>query len=581
MSELKVNGLHQISLLLLMPSKTNPRKFFDEKELADLATSIKEKGVLEPLLVRVDPHHAGAYEIVAGERRFRASKLAKSETAPCIVRELNDQQVAEIQVVENMQRQDLTPMEEARGYQLLHEKHKYSWEDLAAKIGKSQSYIYARLRLLELHPKILKLVEEGVLQVSYATELQRIQDKDDQLKALEEVNYPGAKGYGDINSVKELRDYINEHFMLALADAPFDTKDAQLVPVAGPCALCPKRTGAQGSLFGDAGKKDSCLDAGCWGGKLKAHQAAITEKMKAKGQDVVHLKKGERFNPDSKGLVLLTERDYDLKGNKTWKTALTDSNAMDKISPIAVINTEGKTEIYAHKKEIVAALPKSAWNGYVPSVRDHGMDGKKNLTGAARIKRLVDLASVREVWPKTWPIAIDKLQDMPLTGDTLRGLVNVIVHDVIRYPLDNEVRDRAGSKIEARLSAAKSDKELRRLLWDLALGIGLYPGNTTLTSAGLKVFRQAKVDWTAALKQTIDKKMAERKAKAATKKAAAPPKSVTAELKKKGFVKTAAGGMTLPSAKTKALAKKVDKSDYTNVVASPADLKAKKKKVKK
>lgn len=582
----QLNTTTEIPLSELKGSPTNPRKFFDPAKLKDLSESFKSAGQLQPALVRLwnRPGFKG-YEIVAGERRFRAATMAGLPSLRCEIRELDDKTVVEFQILENVQRDDLQPLEEARGYKLLHEEHGYSWEDLATKIGKSQSYIYGRLRLLDLHPKILKLLEEGKLQLSYCTELQRIDSKEEQLKVLDDIQYDG--NYGDFENVKELRDHINDNYMLQLAKASFDTKDADLVPGAGACAACPKRTGAQAELFGDAGKKDSCLDSNCWGKKIKAHQEQVTLKMKEKGQDVVQLKPGQRFDGKARGLVLLSEKDYDLKDNVTWKAALEKAKAMDKISPIAVVDTKGKTDLYAHKKEIVAALPKSAWDYDAPSDNyGSGSSGKKTLAGPARVKRLAELAAVRETWPAEWPKVIDKLQEAPLTGETLRVLVNVIVHDIVRYPMDNEVKERTGAKIESQFTAAKSDKELRRLLWNLALGVGLYAGNTKLTRAGEKVFKLSKSDWTGTLQACVDKKLAERKAKIKAKEAGShkPIKNIVkkttfsateiADMKKKGWVKQANGAWGLPKVKMAP-----EKYEYTNVLGIPAD--AKKPKPKK
>ena len=135
-------------------SKTNPRKIFDDAALADLAASIKKHGVAQPILLR--PTHVDAgitfFEVVAGERRFRASKLAGKTTVPAIVRNLSDAEALEIQVIENLQRQDLHPLEEAEGFEVLMRENGYTADVMAEKTGKSKAYIYASLKLCALEP---------------------------------------------------------------------------------------------------------------------------------------------------------------------------------------------------------------------------------------------------------------------------------------------------------------------------------------------------------------------------------------------------------------------------------------------
>ncbi len=146
----------------LHPSGRNPRKTFDEVELAELANSIRAKGLVQPIIVRPDPQRGG-YEIVAGERRWRAAQRASLHTVPAIVRDLSDLEVAEFALIENVQRADLNAIEEAAGYQELIEKFSYTQEQLAEAIGKSRSHLANTLRLLKLPARVQTLVKEGKL----------------------------------------------------------------------------------------------------------------------------------------------------------------------------------------------------------------------------------------------------------------------------------------------------------------------------------------------------------------------------------------------------------------------------------
>jgi ParB family chromosome partitioning protein len=156
-----------ISIDQLHPSGFNPRKAFDETELAELAESIRSRGLLQPIIARPDPRRGG-YEIVAGERRWRAAQRAALHTVPAIVRELSDLEAAEFALIENVQRTDLNPIEEATGYSELIEKFGYTQEQVSEVIGKSRSYLTNVLRLLKLPQPVQTLLEGGKLTAGHA-----------------------------------------------------------------------------------------------------------------------------------------------------------------------------------------------------------------------------------------------------------------------------------------------------------------------------------------------------------------------------------------------------------------------------
>jgi ParB family chromosome partitioning protein len=151
--------------------KLNPRKTFKEDELSELADSIREKGLVQPILVRPEPGASNSYEIVAGERRWRASQRAGLHTVPVIVRDLVDQEVLELAIIENVQRADLNPIEEAAGYQELIERYAYTQERLAEVIGKSRSHLANTLRLLKLPMTVQSMVEDGKISAGHARAL--------------------------------------------------------------------------------------------------------------------------------------------------------------------------------------------------------------------------------------------------------------------------------------------------------------------------------------------------------------------------------------------------------------------------
>jgi ParB family chromosome partitioning protein len=162
-------GLRTIPIELLRPNPNNPRKNFVEAELEDLARSIRDKGLLQPLVVR--PRSNGEFEIVAGERRWRAAQRANQHELPAVVRDLSDGEALEIALIENIQRSDLNPLEEARAYQQLIDQFTYTQHQLADAVGKSRSHVSNTLRLMHLPPEVRKYIEDGKLTAGHARTL--------------------------------------------------------------------------------------------------------------------------------------------------------------------------------------------------------------------------------------------------------------------------------------------------------------------------------------------------------------------------------------------------------------------------
>lgn len=155
----------------IIANPDQPRKRFDDGDLQDLARSIKEKGVIQPLIVRPDPEKDGYFQIVAGERRWRASQIAQLHELPVLVREYDDTQVLEVAIIENIQRADLNPIEEALGYRQLLDRFGHTQELLATALGKSRSHIANLMRLLQLPEDVQALLEQGSLSAGHARAL--------------------------------------------------------------------------------------------------------------------------------------------------------------------------------------------------------------------------------------------------------------------------------------------------------------------------------------------------------------------------------------------------------------------------
>jgi ParB family chromosome partitioning protein len=259
----------------LIESTTNPRQTFEEDAMQELAASIREHGVLQPLLVR--PRAERRFEIVFGARRYRGAAMAEKETVPVCIREMTDAQVLEAQLVENLQRQDVHPLHEAQGFAaLLHlEEPKYSIELIAAKCGKHPGYIASRLRLTELAPAAVEAFTKDEIGLGHALLLAKLQpeQQEEALTACWQESYTnGSKSKRILLPVRHLREWIERNILLELTTAPFSKEDAMLVPEAGSCLDCAKRTGHNTLLFeGIAAQHDSCSDPACYAAKVDAH----------------------------------------------------------------------------------------------------------------------------------------------------------------------------------------------------------------------------------------------------------------------------------------------------------------------
>lgn len=339
----------------IVASKTNPRRHFDKAAMADLTESVTKHGILQPVLVRPNGG-AGSYELVAGERRFRAARSAGLEQIPVIVRELTDAEVLEVQVVENLQREDLHPLEEAEGYESLMkcqhaDGRAYTAEEIAAKVGKSRSYVYARLKYTALCKEARELFFAGTLNESTALYVARIPVPSLQKKAAKEI----SEGYdGDPMSAREAAEHVRENYMLALKQAPFPTGDEKLLAGTTSCTACPKRTGNQTELFGDVQSADVCTDPACFDKKREAQATRLVAAAKAKGQAVIAGKEAKKLLPQTysplKGYVDLDAKRWDGK-RETKIRALLGKD----LPPVTLIQNPHTGEMIEAVKEADAA----------------------------------------------------------------------------------------------------------------------------------------------------------------------------------------------------------------------------------
>jgi len=248
-------------------STTNPRRTFEETKLQELAESIRHHGFIQPVTVR--PNTDG-FELVAGARRYRAAQLAELFSIPARIVEIDDAQALEWQLVENSQRVDVHPYEEARGFQRLLDMPGYDAATLVEKSGKSASHIYARLSLLQLIPSVADAFSQERITATHANLIARL-PQESQAEAYQQCwRKDWQEKEAHLLPAKSLSAWIQANLYLSLADAPFDREDPTLNPAAGACVTCPRRSGYNTSLFADV-QGDQCLDGPCFQTKISAH----------------------------------------------------------------------------------------------------------------------------------------------------------------------------------------------------------------------------------------------------------------------------------------------------------------------
>jgi len=262
-----------VPLAQLVESSTNPRKTFDEEKLEELAESIRSKGVLSPLLTR---RVNGHFEIVSGARRYRAAQRAGLSEVPARIADLSDEEALETQIVENVLRADVHPFEEAQGFRALldRERAAYTIEKISAKTGKNAAYIAKRIRLLDLIPPVAEAFTAGHIGVEHALLIAKL-GADAQEQAFAHCfdgYYAANDSERSVVPVSRLQAWIAQNIYLSLKSVPFSKDDERLLPEAGSCANCPKRTGYNRLLFSEVREdSDSCADAACFNRKLDAH----------------------------------------------------------------------------------------------------------------------------------------------------------------------------------------------------------------------------------------------------------------------------------------------------------------------
>ena len=273
--------IFQLPLSEVRPSKTNPRKSINEERLTDLAADIRQRGVQEPILVRPMTDGVFKYEVIFGERRYRASQEAGKTHIPAIVRIVSDEEAYELQIIENLQRDDLHPLDEAEAFGRLYkvalrdnDSHDESIALVAGRVAKRADFVILRLKLLDLIRPAKDAFRKDELLLGHAFELCRLREAEQKMalewlqESYREVRTVGGrKNISVMPGVPDLKLWIQQNLFLDLKKAPFDTTDATLYPAMGACGTCQFRTGNQPALFADVKKGDTCTVPACWNKK--------------------------------------------------------------------------------------------------------------------------------------------------------------------------------------------------------------------------------------------------------------------------------------------------------------------------
>lgn len=308
MTEIKEINLDQIK-----PSKWN-RKIggFDPEKLQQLADSIKDLGVQQPIIIRTITNKNGnsKYELVAGERRWRACKIAGLQTVPCIIRTLTEVEVIKIQTVENLQRVDVHPLDEAEGFSRLIEKADYTVEQIAQELGKSISYIYQRLKLLTLIEPARKLFVDNEITAGHAILIARLAPAQQQI-VLDKLLFKNYLNDDKICSVRALNNEIQERILLSLSRVSWKLNDPEILPTAGSCKECSKQTGSNPHLFADLfadvckqGKQIYCTDRLCFQEKAAAIVNRRKEELISKNETFLKVIQGYSYEESKEKNVL-------------------------------------------------------------------------------------------------------------------------------------------------------------------------------------------------------------------------------------------------------------------------------------
>jgi ParB family chromosome partitioning protein len=458
--------------------------------IAELAASIREHGVQQPVKVR--PVASGsedgiAYELVFGERRYRASLEAERTEIPAIVEDLTDEQVQELQLLENTQRADVHPLEEAEGFERMLEVAGpqgpvYTVAALARLVGRSEPYVYGRLQLTRLVPKARTAFYDGKLVATTALLLARVPAAL-QEKALAEISEP--RFHGDPMPARLVSELLQQRYMTRLSGAPFASDDAELVPAAGPCTTCPNRTGNAKALFADVEQDDVCTDPTCFRSKVDARWQRAVADARELGRTVLSEKESEKVFLGGNlaygsSFVDLDERCPADPKNRTWRRLL------KKADPAVTIGRDahGRPHELVARADALAALKElgivTMSGGGRPNAAGAAPRSEEARAAAAKARedgvlhRAIAAAAVEKVVQRVSKKGASR-DDLALWLESvLRGSWSDTVRDVCKRRAIAYDKQSTPSAALAAAAEKMTAAELQALALELGLSRGLY-----------------------------------------------------------------------------------------------------------
>jgi ParB/RepB/Spo0J family partition protein len=431
-----------VPLTHLRESPFNPRKSFSEAAMQELSISIAALGVMQPIVARTLPTAQQdiwvRHEIVFGHRRFRAAALAGLAEVPVILRDMTSEQAAIAQVHENIQRQDVTALEEADSFKHLHKTHNMTADTIAAAVGKSRSYVYGRLKLATVAPEVREAVTDDGLGAEIALEVARLVDHTLQRKALKDLR----KYSTEWPSYRNAKQQLQGMFDCDTEQALFDPADASLAKLAGACTACPKRAGNDPDLQGVLAP-GVCTDRGCFGAKTREHNRLELVVLGSQGHPVVAGNAAAQLLPHKhsqpSGYVSLNAGNWIGDKHMRYSEMLaTMAERGDEVPKTTLVEADGGMEIKSFLTAEQAEAVEKLFLGTDDDDDDAGTGGQSTAARAAsgggfgsvgRDEALASWTAAERVAidPGQWLLvrraALAALRRAPRTTDELRALL--------------------------------------------------------------------------------------------------------------------------------------------------------------
>lgn len=514
------------------------------RNIDDLLASVREHGIQQPIKVRPK---GSRFEIVYGERRYRAAKQAGLKEVPATIEDLTDEEAHELRIVENACREDPHPLEEAEAYEALlamkdgRGRPLHTADTLAKLVGRSPQYVYSRLKLTALGPAMRDAFWKGELTTTTAFLVARAVPPALQDEALAELRKEFEDhGEGEPFPADDLAYLVEQRYLTRLDRAQFSTDDAKLVPEAGACTKCPKRTGNQPRLFSDETAADTCTDLVCFRKKVASHHERLASEVRAKGGTVLTEQQsnavfhGGRQLPWNSKYVELDAVCFDDPERRTWRRLLGD------LCPTPTLATDagGTPRALVGKAEALAALAAAGVEfvrrrDSAPGTQDDDPDAEDGEAPAPRAPP-ADPAAARaaaELRRATITNLLSAIvaaaQARPADDSTFARLVfDAMVHGGYHDAVADAVKRRGlerekGFSPEAALTAHANELEgsaLRALVLELAVGRGAYFAWSSRYSDRLTAAAAAYGIDVAAIEKATAEELAQRRAERGARK---------------------------------------------------------------